>query len=221
MKKEKFLLFADALGTETINDTDATVQSTTSLIDPITSLNADSITNGILKVEITAHADHDFAAAFGSPTAGTKVDISSACTVGASNGIITITNKAGGGVDVSATGTNNVVTLTLLKHIDPGKLCVWPASSFNGAHIGSANTETLLFFKAQTNDKLGTAGGFAVDTVTITHGANKFKELLSMIKDGISSSKTGAVAEIANVGDSVFINNNPAEISGVSITLDS
>lgn len=221
MKNEKFLMFGQAFGTETISSTDATVQSTTSLVDPVSSLNADSITNGILKVVLTAHASHDFNAAFDSPSAGDLVDISSACTVGASNGIITIADKSGGGVDLSSTLNENVVTLSLLKHIDGGELCAWPASSFNGAHIGSANTETLLFFKAQTNDKLGNDGGISVDTVTVTHGANKFNEVLSMVRDGMSSSKGGAIAEIANVGDGVYIDGNPASITGISIALDS
>ena len=48
MKNEKFLMFGQAFGTETISSTDATVQSTTSLVDPVSSLNANSITNGIL-----------------------------------------------------------------------------------------------------------------------------------------------------------------------------
>jgi len=220
MKNEKFLMFGQAFGTETISSTDATVQSTTSLVDPVSSLNANSITNGILQVVLVAHADHDFAAAFGTPTAGDLVDISSGCTVGASDGIITIKAKSAGGVDVSSTAGNNVVKLKLLKHIDGGELCAWPASSFKGAHIGSANTETLLFFHAQTNDKLGTSGGFSVDTVTVTHGANKFNDVLSMIKDAASSNKGGAIAEVANVGDGVYINNNPAAITGISIALD-
>lgn len=213
-------MFGQAFGTENITSTDATVQSTTSLVDPVSSLNANSITNGILKVELTAHADHDFAAAFGAPSAGDVVDISSVCTVGASDGIITIPAKSGGGVDLSSTLGNNRVKLSLLKHIDSGELCTWPASSFKGAHIGSANTETLLFFHAQTNDKLGNDGGIAVDTVTVTHGANKFNEVLSMIRDAASSNKGGAIAEIANVGDGVYMNGNPALITGVSIALD-
>ena len=220
MKNEKFLMFGQAFGTQTISSTDATVQSTTALVDPVASLNANSITNGILQVLITAHADHDFNAAFGTPSAGDVVDISSGCTVGASDGELTIKTKSNGGFDVSSTVGNNVVKLNLLKHIDGGELCAWPASSFKGAHIGSANTETLLFFKAQTNDKLGNDGGISVDTVTITHGANKFNEVLSMIRDGASSSKGGAIAEIANVGDAVYIDGNPAVITGVSIALD-
>lgn len=214
-------MFGQAFGAETISSTDATVQSTTSLVDPVSSLNADSITNGILKVTITVHAAHDFnEAAFGTPSVGAAVDISSACTVGASDGIITIKAKSAGGLDVSSTAGQNVVKLNLLKHIDGGELCTWPASSFKGAHIGSANTQTLLFFHAQTNDKLGTAGGLSVDTVTITHGANKFSDVLSMIKDAMSSNKGGLIAEVANVGDGIYINNNPAAISGVAIALD-
>ena len=126
MDKEKYLIFAEALTTEDVDNSDKTVQSTTSLVDPVSLLNATSGTDGIIEVQLKAHADHTFGSAYGSPTATVYTTInSSGYTVHASSGVITIlttTEDSVNGVDVSSTANNNDFRINLLQHVDGGTL---------------------------------------------------------------------------------------------------
>ena len=228
MNKEKFLIFAEALTTEDVDNSDKTVQTTTSLVDPVSLLNATSGTDGIIEVQLKAHADHTFGTAYGSPSAGVYVTInSSGYTVGASNGIVTIlttTEDSVNGVDVSSTANNNDFRINLLQHIDGGTLACFPASKFRGMQTVDAD-ETDLYFDAGTGDL------DAVDVVKVTHGAGKYQELAEMVRDAISPSKTGGAVEFfvggstatgtATIIDDVVYNGNPAGITSVDIQLDS
>ena len=220
--KDKYLIFAEGFNTETISGTDKTVQATTSFVNPLSLLNATSITDGILKVELTAHGDHTFGSAYGTPTASDVVDISAGCTVGASNGIVTIlttTEDSVNGVDVSSTTGNNVVKFSLLKIIDGngvapgGRMNAYPVSKFKGIQLVDAD-EANLFFEAATGDI------DAVDTVKIKFSGT-FKQLSDMVNDAISSNKTGAAVVFAHEGRGIFFNGNPASITEVDITMDS
>ena len=64
MDKEKYLIFAEALTTEDVDNSDKTVQTTTSLVDPVSLLNATSGTDGIIEVQLKAHSDHTFVSAY-------------------------------------------------------------------------------------------------------------------------------------------------------------
>ena len=226
MNKEKYLVFAEALTTEDVDNSDLTVQTTTSLVDPVSLLNATSGTDGIIEVQLKAHADHTFGSAYGSPTATVYTTInSSGYTVHASSGVITIlttTEDSVNGVDVSSTANNNDFRINLLQHVDGGTLACFPMSKFKGMQLVN-DTTTDLYFEAGTGDL------DAVDVVLVTHGAGKFKELAEMVNDAISSSGPSVVnffvggngGATGTTINAVAFNGNPAAITDVTIQLDS
>tara|TARA_R100000773_G_C4205623_1_gene106635 strand:- start:61 stop:744 length:684 start_codon:yes stop_codon:yes gene_type:complete len=227
MNKEKYLIFAERLTSQDIDNSDKTVQTTTALVDPVSLLNATSGTDGIIEVQLKAHADHTFGSAYGSPSAGVYVTInSSGYTVGAGDGIVTIlttTEDSVNGVDVSSTANNNDFRVNLLQHIDGGTLGCFPASRFRGIQtIDATNTE--LYFDAGTGDLDD------VDVVKLTHGSGKYQELAEMVRDAMSPSKSGGAVEFFVGGssgatgttiDAVVFNGNPAGITSADIQLDS
>ena len=64
MNKEKYLILGAKLTTEDIVNQDTTVQMTTGLVDPLTLLNANSGTNGIIEVQLLKHSDHTAGSAY-------------------------------------------------------------------------------------------------------------------------------------------------------------
>lgn len=226
MKKEKYLIFAEALTTIDVSNSDKTVATTTSLVNPVSLLNATSGTDGIIEVQLKDHADHDWGTHYGTPTAGVYVTIPAAgYTVHASSGVITILTKAQNaefGVDVSSDANNNDFRINLLKHIDGGTLACFPASNFKGIQMVDAD-ETDLYFEAGTGDVDD------VDVIKVTHGANKYKELAEMVNDAIAPAKSGAAVDFFVGGSTVTtgtiintlsFNGNPAGITSVDIQLD-
>ena len=227
MNKEKYLVFAEALTTEDVDNSDLTVQTTTSLVDPVSLLNATSGTDGIIEVQLKAHSDHTWGSAYGTVTAGQYYTINtSGYTVHASNGIVTIIAASSDGVNgvtVSSTANNNDFRFNLLEHVDGGTLACFPASKFLGMQTVDAD-ETDLYFQAGTGDL------DAVDVVKVTHGAGKYKELAEMVRDAISPSKSGGAVDFYIGGSSgatgtaisaIAYNGNPAGITSVDIQLDS
>ena len=227
MDKEKYLVFAEALTTEDVDNSDLTVQTTTALVDPVSLLNATSGTDGIIEVQLKAHSDHTWGSAYGTVDAGTYYTINtSGYTVGASNGIVTIIAASSDGVNgvtVSSTAGNNDFRFNLLEHVDGGTLGCFPASKFLGMQTVDAD-ETDIYFQAGTGDL------DAVDVIKVTHGAGKYKELAEMVRDALSPSKSGAAVDFfigGNSGatgtsiDAISYNGNPAGITSVDIQLDS
>ncbi len=228
MNKEKYLIFAEALTTEDVDNSDKTVETTTALVNPVSLLNATSGTDGIIEVQLKDHADHDWGSHYGTPTAGVYVTIPAAgYTIHASSGVITIltkTESAEFGVDVSSTANNNDFRINLLKHIDGGTLACFPASKFKGMQTVDAD-ETDLYFEAGTGDL------DAVDVVKVTHGAGKYKELAEMVRDAIAPSKSGAAVDFfvggstatgtATIISDISFNGNAAGITSVDVQLDS
>jgi len=237
MKKEKYLIFGQKLATEDIANQDATVQTTTSLVNAVSLLNATSGTDGIIEVQLLKHADHTAGSAY-TTTNGEYFTInSSGYTVGASNGVITIIPATGGGNDavngvtLSGTNGNNDFRVNLLKHIDGGvsspcRLVCFPASNFVGIQTVST-TRTDICFKSGSGD-LGK--NFQLDIIEVTHPAGNYKELAEMVSDAIAPAKSGAPVDFfigGNSGatgttiDNVVFNGNPAGITAINIALDS
>jgi len=231
MEKEKYLIFGSQLTSIDVDNVDTSsaveVQTTTSLVNPVSLLNATSGTDGIIEVQIKAHANHTFGSAYGSPTAGDYVTINtSGYTVHASNGKITIitaaTDAVNGVTTDTSTAANNDFRINLLQHVDGGTLTCFPASNFRGMQTVSATT-TDLYFEAGSGDIDD------VDVVLVTHGSKKYQELAEMVRDAISPSKSGAAVEFfvggstgatgTNIAD-VAIAGNPAAITQVVATLD-
>jgi hypothetical protein len=231
MDIEKYLIFANDLTSEDIEDVDtsgaAEVQTTTDLVDPVSLLNATSGTDGIIEVQLKAHANHTWGTAYGTVVAGTYYTINtSGYTVHATSGVITIITAAVDAVNGVTTDTttaaNNDFRINLLQHIDGGTLGCFPASKFLGMQTVS-DAITDIYFQAGTGDLDD------VDVIQVTHGASKYKELAEMVRDAISSSKSGAAVDFFVGGNSgatgtsiadITYNGNPAGITAVDIQLD-
>tara|TARA_R100001463_G_scaffold67861_1_gene121302 strand:+ start:737 stop:1417 length:681 start_codon:yes stop_codon:yes gene_type:complete len=225
MDKEKYLIFGSKLTSEDVDNSDLTVETTTSLVDPVSLLNATSGTDGIIEVQLKAHSDHTWGSAYGTVDAGTYYTInSSGYTVHASSGVVTIIAASSDGVNgvtVSSTANNNDFRFNLLQHIDGGTLACFPMSKFKGMQLVN-DTTTDLYFEAGTGDV------DAVDVVLVTHGAGKFKQLVEMVNDAMSSNGPSVVNFFigGNGGatgtsiDAVAFNGNPAAITDVTIQLD-
>jgi hypothetical protein len=231
MDIEKYLIFANDLTSEDIEDVDtssaAEVQTTTALVDPVSLLNATSGTDGIIEVQLKAHANHTWGTAYGTVVAGTYYTINtSGYTVHATTGVITIitaaTDAVNGVTTDTATAANNDFRINLLQHIDGGTLGCFPASKFLGMQTVS-DTITDIYFQAGTGDLDD------VDVIQVTHGASKYKELAEMVRDAISPSKSGAAIDFFVGGNSgatgtsiadITYNGNPAGITAVDIQLD-
>jgi len=228
---EKYLIFGEDLTSIDVDNVDTSsaveVQVTTSLVNPVSLLNATSGTDGIIEVQIKAHANHTFGSAYGSPTAGDYVTINTGgYTVGASNGKVTIitaaTNNVDGVTTDTSTAANNDFRINLLKHVDGGTLGCFPASKFKGIQMVDAD-ETDLYFEAGTGDLDD------VDVVKVTHGSGKFKQCVEMVNDALSPNRNSSVIDFFIGGSSgatgtsiadVSFNNNPAGITSVDIQLD-
>ena len=225
--KEKYLIFAEDLTTEDVDNSDISVASTTALLNPVSLLNATSGTDGIVEVQLKDHADHDWGSHYGTPTAGVYVTIPhQGFTVHASSGVITIVEKSADsvyGVALSSDDNNNDFRLNLLRQVDPGSLVCYPASGFKGMQTINA-TITELYFAAATGDIDD------VDVIRLTHTANKYKELAEMVNDAMSPAKSGAAVDFfvggstatgtATIIDALSFNGNPAGITSVDIQLD-
>jgi len=225
--KEKYLIFAEALTTEDVDNSDISVATTTALVNPVSLLNETSGSDGIIEVQLKDHADHDWGSHYGTPTAGVYVTIpQQGFTVHATSGVITIVEKSADGVygvALSSTDANNDFRINLLKHIDGGTLACFPASKFKGMQTVDAD-ETDLYFEAGTGDL------DAVDVIKVTHAANKYKELAEMVNDAMSPAKSGAAVDFfvggstaagtATIIDALTFNGNPAGITSVDVQLD-
>ena len=188
--RDKYLYFGlNAAGTEAFNNVDCssaqTFQLTTGFVNPIpTGINF--LANGGAKVTVTAHANHSFGTAYGSPTAGDEVDITAACTIHASNGTITVAKVSSDAVNGftgdESTAANNDFDVTQLKPYDDGDGFVYNSKYLRGVHYQTATT-TELHFQGKTGDFGATHD---VDTMTVTHGSAKFKEFAQELTDVIA-----------------------------------
>ena len=225
MDKEKYLIFGSKLTSEDIANQDITVQTTTSLVNPVSLLNETSGTDGIIEVQLLKHSGHTAGSAY-TTTNGEYFTINtSGYTVHASSGaigIISASSDAVNGVTLDADDNNNDFRVNLLQHIDGGTLACFPMSKFKGMQLVN-DTTTDLYFEAGTGDL------DAVDVVLVTHGAGKFKQLVEMVNDAMSSSGPSVVnffiggngGATGTTIDAVAFNGNPAGITDVTIQLDS
>ena len=222
--RDKYLYFGlNAAGTEAFNNVACssaqTFQLTTGFVNPIpTGINF--LANGGAKVTITAHANHSFGTAYGSPTAGDEVDITAACTIHASNGTITVakvaTDAVNGFTGDAATDANNDFDVTQLKPYDDGDCFVYNSKYLRGVHYQTATT-TELHFQGKTGDFGATHD---VDTITITHGAAKLKEVAQDLTDVIADDNrvSGMVVVRDDMRDINLTTANASAIASVAQT---
>ena len=222
--RDKYLYFGlNAAGTEAFDNVDCssaqTFQLTTGFVNPIpTGINF--LANGGAKVTITAHANHSFGTAYGSPTAGDEVDITAACTIHASNGTITVakvaTDAVNGFTGDASTAANNDFDVTQLKPYDDGDGFVYNSKYLRGVHYQTATT-TELHFQGKTGDFGATHD---VDTITITHGSAKLKEFAQDLTDVIADDNrvSGMVVVRDDMRDINLTTANASAIASVAQT---
>ena len=222
--RDKYLYFGlNAAGTEAFDNVDCssaqTFQLTTGFVNPIpTGINF--LANGGAKVTVTAHANHSFGTAYGSPTAGDEVDITAACTIHASNGTITVAKVSSDAVNGftgdESTAANNDFDVTQLKPYDAGDGFVYNSKYLRGVHYQTAST-TELHFQGKTGDFGATHD---VDTITITHGSAKLKEFAQDLTDVIADDNrvSGMVVVRDDMRDINLTTANASAIASVAQT---
>lgn len=225
--RDKYLYFGiNSAASQAFENVDCssaqTFQLTTSgFADPIPT-GVNFLTNGGAKVTVTAHANHTFGSAYGSPVAGTEVDITAACTIHATDGTITVT-KAGSSDDPvngftgdESTADNNDFDVTQLKPYDDGDGFVYNSKYLKGIAVSGATT-TALNFEAKTGD------ANAKDVLTVTHGSAKHKEFAQGLTDVIADdNKVSGMVVVVDDMRSLKLAHDAAAIASVAATsLDS
>ena len=222
--RDKYLYFGlNAAGTEAFNNVDCssaqTFQLTTGFVNPIPT-GVNFLANGGAKVTVTAHANHVFGSAYGSPEAGDEIDITAACTIHATDGTITVAKDAADAVNGftgdASTAANNDFDVTQLKPYDAGDGFVYNSKYLRGVHYQTATT-TELHFQGKTGDFGATHD---VDTITVTHGSAKFKEFAQDLTDVIADDNkvSGLVVVRDDMRDINLTSANASEIASVAQT---
>ena len=222
--RDKYLYFGlNAAGTEAFNNVDCssaqTFQLTTGFVNPIPT-GVNFLANGGAKVTVTAHANHVFGSAYGSPEAGDEIDITAACTIHATDGTITVakvaTDAVNGFTGDASTAANNDFDVTQLKPYDAGDGFVYNSKYLRGVHYQTATT-TELHFQGKTGDFGATHD---VDTITVTHGSAKFKEFAQDLTDVIADDNkvSGLVVVRDDMRDINLTSANASEIASVAQT---
>ena len=224
MKNEKYIYFVVAGATMAFdNHTAQTLQLTTGGFANPVPTGANFIANGGLKVTVTSHATNQtfgtYYSSFDTST-GAVVEIHPSALTYDGTDTITIATAAADpvyGWTKSSTGANNDLVVTQLKPYEPGDAIMVPASKVRGIQVKDAD-ETYIYTEAMTGDGLG---GGARDTITITHGSAKFKELAQMINDIIADPRqNGEMIVVADLMSNTFFGGNPAGITAVAYSLD-
>ena len=217
--RDKYLYFGlNAAGTEAFNNVDCssaqTFQLTTGFVNPIPT-GVNFLANGGAKVTVTAHANHVFGSAYGSPEAGDEIDITAACTIHATDGTITVakvaTDAVNGFTGDASTAANNDFDVTQLKPDEAGDGFVYNSKYLRGVHYQTAST-TELHFQGKTGDFGATHD---VDTITVTHGSAKFKEFAQDLTDVIADDNkvSGLVVVRDDMRDINLTSANASEIA--------
>ena len=138
------------------------------------------ITNGGLKVTVAYHAEHTYGTAY-TATSG-EIDITAACTIHVSSGLITIATAAADPVNgwtKSGTGANNDLDVTQLKPYAPAHGIMYSSGKLVGTAVSGGATTALNFV-----DNAGVLA--ATDTITITHASGKQKEFIEDLMDVVA-----------------------------------
>ena len=220
MKNEKYLYFGVAGATMAFDNHAAqTLQLTTGGFANPVPTGTDFIANGGLKVTVTYNSDITFGTHYAGMTGEIKVHPNALTYDGTDT--ITIATAAADpvyGITKSGTAGNNDWDVTQLKPYEPGDAIMIPASKIRGIQVKDAD-ETYIYTEAMTGDGLGDGG--ARDTITITHGSAKFKELAQMINDIIADPRqNGEMIVVADLMSNTFFGGNPAGITAVAYSLD-
>lgn len=162
------------------NHTAQTLQLTTGDFNNPLPAGLNFITNGGLKVTVAYHAEHTYGTAY-TATSG-EIDITAACTIHVSSGLITIATAAADPVNgwtKSGTGANNDLDVTQLKPYAPAHGIMYSSGKLVGTAVSGGATTALNFV-----DNAGVLA--ATDTITITHASGKQKEFIEDLMDVVA-----------------------------------
>jgi hypothetical protein len=139
------------------------------------------IANGGLKVTVTYNANHTYGTAY-TATSG-EIDITAACTIHASSGLITVATAAADPVNGftidGITAANNDFDVTQLKPYAPAHGIMYSSGKLVGTAVSGGATTALNFV-----DNAGVLA--ATDTITITHASGKQKEFIEDLMDVVA-----------------------------------
>jgi len=126
----------------------------------------------------------------------------------------TVAQDAVYGITQSSTAGENGFILTLLKPHEPDQALVKAASTILA--INSVNaTSSIITFKPTTGD----TGVF--DSVTITHGTNKNKEVAEALSNIITDPRNqGKMIKFADAFNEVYFGNNAGAMTAVTFAID-
>jgi len=126
----------------------------------------------------------------------------------------TVAEDAVYGVTQSSTAGENGFKLHLLKPYEPDQALVKAASTILA--INSVNaTSSIITFKPTTGD----TGVF--DSVTITHGTNKNKEVAEALSNIITDPRNqGKMIKFADAFNEVYFGNNAGAMTAVTFAID-
>ena len=138
------------------------------------------IKNGGLKVTVTFANNHTYGTGYTNLSG--EVDITAACTIHVSSGLITIATAAAdpvNGFTKSGTATQNDFDVTQLKPYAPAHGIAYNSSKLVGTAVSGGSTTALNFV-----DNAGVLA--ATDTITVTHAASKQKEFIADLMDVVA-----------------------------------
>lgn len=139
------------------------------------------IANGGLKVTVAYHANHTYGTAY-TATSG-EIDITAACTIHVSSGLITVATAAADPVNGftidGVTAANNDFDVTQLKPYAPAHGIMYSSGKLVGTAVSGGATTALNFV-----DNAGVLA--ATDTITITHASGKQKEFIEDLMDVVA-----------------------------------
>jgi len=153
--------------------------TTSGFNDPLPA-GVDFITNGGLKVTVAYHAEHTYGSAY-TATAG-EIDITAACTIHVSSGLITIADATADTVNgwtKSGTANSNDLDVTQLKPYAPAHGIMYSSGKLVGTAVSGGATTALNFV-----DNAGVLA--ATDTITVTHASSKQKEFIEDLMDVVA-----------------------------------
>lgn len=161
----------------TFTSTQGSATQTLNTITGVGGDDIDSITEVASLVVIPADAaNSNIGSAYSHPGAGGELTLSIAndAVKTTSNNVITLNNSTEDTDSGYTLESGDKVVMTFQQGLETS--FAYPVHRLIGVNQGSANTETVIHFKAMKNDAND-------DTITLTHTAGKYEQIVKAIND--------------------------------------
>lgn len=195
-----------------------TLQLTTGGFDNPVPTGTDFIANGGLKVTVAYHAEHTYGSYYTAGMLVGEVEIHPNALTYDGTDTITIADASADpvyGWTKSGTADNNDLDVTQLKPYVEGNGYVYNSKYLKGIAVATDAT-TALNFQSKTGD------ANAIDIMTVTHTAAKFKEFAQNLTDVIADdNKVKGMVVVVDDMRSLKLANDVAGIASVAGTYDS